>query len=131
MAHTEPGSPAGRLPPEPHTLRLVLFDDVDELDQGATAAAEWRITGGPVVRAALLGALNQAVAELETRYAAALRAASEGRGGRATPQSRGRRKSGAYTRAREARSGPQGNAAPPQRRAAPRRPGGARSQCRA
>jgi hypothetical protein len=37
------------------------------------------------VRPALLGVLNQAVAELETRYAAALRAASARRGGRATP----------------------------------------------
>jgi hypothetical protein len=79
----------------------VLFDDVDELDQGATAAAEWRINGGPGVRAALLGALNQAVAELETRYAAALRAASAGRGGCATPQSRSRPKVGAYARERE------------------------------
>jgi len=65
----------------------VLFDDVDEPDHGATAAAEWRITGGRDVRTALLGAVNRTVAELETRYAAALRAACEGRASRAKRRS--------------------------------------------
>jgi len=52
------------------------------------------------VRPALPGVPNHAVAELETRYAAALRAASASRDGCATPQSRSPRKVPSYARAR-------------------------------
>ncbi len=60
----------GPLPPEPCTLRLVLFNDID--DDETSAVAEWRITGGHDVQAKLLNAVNHTVAELEMQYAGLL-----------------------------------------------------------
>ena len=78
--------------PDVRTLRVVLLDDLGDGDKRecdeagrALPVSAWHVTGPEALRAELTRRISATVAELESEYVAALRAAARSKGHTARP----------------------------------------------